>query len=65
MLPRTRPKQLEDLVVQVAIVRPGPIIGGAVKPYVEHRQRARTSFLPVEPEYDHPSLVPVLAETHG
>ncbi len=46
MLPRTRPKKLEDLVVQVAIVRPGPIIGGAVKPYVEHRQRARTSFLP-------------------
>ncbi len=67
MLPRTRPKKLEDLVVQVAIVRPGPIIGGAVKPYVEHRQRERerTSFLPVEPEYDHPLLEPVLRETHG
>lgn len=65
MLPRTRPRKLEDLVVQVAIVRPGPIIGGAVKPYVEHRQRERTSFLPVEPQYDHPDLIPVLAETHG
>ncbi len=65
MLPRTKPRKLEDLVVQVAIVRPGPIIGGAVKPYVEHRQRERTSFLPVEPQYDHRSLIPVLAETHG
>ena len=65
MLPRTRPKKLEDLVVQVAIVRPGPIIGGAVKPYVEHRQRERTSFLPIEPHYDHPSLIEVLQETHG
>lgn len=65
MLPRTRPRKLDDLVVQVAIVRPGPIIGGAVKPYVEHRQRERTSFLPVEPHYDHPDLIPVLAETHG
>ncbi len=65
MLPRTRPRKLDDLVVQVAIVRPGPIIGGAVKPYAEHRQRARTSFLPVEPHYDHPALIPVLEETHG
>ena len=41
MLPRTRPRKLEDLIVQVAIVRPGPIIGGAVKPYVEHRRKAQ------------------------
>jgi error-prone DNA polymerase len=65
MLPRTQPRRLEDLIVEVAIVRPGPIVGGAVKPYVAHRQRARTSFLPIEPEYDHESLVPVLQETHG
>ncbi|HRA47347.1 MAG TPA: DNA polymerase III subunit alpha, partial [Thermomicrobiales bacterium] len=65
MLPRTQPRRLEDLIVEVAIVRPGPIVGGAVKPYVAHRQRARTSFLPIEPEYDHISLVPVLQETHG
>ncbi len=65
MLPRTRPRCLDDLIVQVAIVRPGPIVGGAVKPYVAHRQRERTSFLPVEPHYDHPCLEPVLRETHG
>ena len=39
MLPRTQPRRLEDLIVQVAIVRPGPIVGGAVKPYVAHRQQ--------------------------
>ena len=65
MLPRTRPRKLEDLIVQVAIVRPGPIIGGAVKPYVEHRRKTRTSFLPIEPFYDHKCLEGVLAETHG
>jgi error-prone DNA polymerase len=65
MLPRTQPRRLEDLIVEVAIVRPGPIVGGAVKPYVAHRQRIRTSFLPIEPEYDHELLEPVLAETHG
>jgi error-prone DNA polymerase len=65
MLPRTRPRKLEDLIVQVAIVRPGPIIGGAVKPYVDHRRKERTSFLPIEPFYDHKGLEEVLAETHG
>jgi error-prone DNA polymerase len=65
MLPRTRPRTLDDLAVQVAIVRPGPIIGGAVTPYVDHRQKERTSFLPIAPHYDHESLRPVLAETHG
>ncbi|MBX3071744.1 MAG: error-prone DNA polymerase [Thermomicrobiales bacterium] len=69
MLPRTGPRTLDDLVVQVAIVRPGPIIGGAVKPYVaqrrQQRQFERTSFLPIEPHYDHDSLIPVLQETHG
>ncbi len=69
MLPRTGPRTLDDLVVQVAIVRPGPIIGGAVKPYVaqrkQQRQYERTSFLPIEPQYDHPLLVKDLEETHG
>jgi error-prone DNA polymerase len=65
MLPRTQPRKLEDLVVQVAIVRPGPIIGGAVAPYVEHRLKSKHGFLPIEPQYDHPSLEPVLRETHG
>src|SRR6266542_1029547 len=45
---RTRPENLEDLTVQVALVRPGPIQGKAVHPYIEHRQRLREdpSFVP-------------------
>ena len=38
---RTRPENLDDLTVQVALVRPGPIQGKAVHPYIEHRQRLR------------------------
>jgi error-prone DNA polymerase len=63
-LRRTRPENLQDLTIQVAIVRPGPIQGGAVNPYIERRQRMR-----VDPEYEvpyeHPSLEPVLRETLG
>ena len=64
MLPRTRPRSIEDLTVQVAIIRPGPIVGGAVNPYVRHRQMqlADPSF---KPPFDHPSLEPVLSETLG
>ena len=40
-LRRTRPENLDDLTIQVAIVRPGPIQGGAVNPYIERRQRLR------------------------
>jgi error-prone DNA polymerase len=63
-LRRTRPETLQDITIQVAIVRPGPIQGGAVNPYIERRQRLR-----VDPDYevpyDHPSLEPVLRETLG
>jgi error-prone DNA polymerase len=63
-LRRTCPANLQDLTIQVAIVRPGPIQGGAVNPYIERRQRMR-----VDPDfevpYDHPSLEPVLRETLG
>ena len=38
---RTRPENLDDLTIQVALVRPGPIQGGAVHPYIERRQRLR------------------------
>ncbi|HEX5894986.1 MAG TPA: error-prone DNA polymerase [Thermoleophilaceae bacterium] len=64
MLKRTRPETLDDLTVQVALVRPGPIIGGAVHPYIEHRKalRADPSF---EVPYEHPSLEPVLRDTLG
>jgi len=63
-LRRTRPATLEDLTIQVAIVRPGPIVGGAVNPYIERKQRLREdpSF---EVPFDHPSLREVLGETLG
>lgn len=61
---RTQPRCLEDLVVQVAIVRPGPILGGAVNPYVRQREERRRGHAS-EPEYDHPLLEPVLRETLG
>src|SRR5690606_35541920 len=41
MLPRTQPRCLDDLTVQVSIVRPGPIVGGAVNPYVREREKQR------------------------
>jgi error-prone DNA polymerase len=63
-LRRTRPSSLQDLTVQVAIVRPGPIQGGAVNPYIERRQRLRTDP-DYEVPYEHPSLKPVLRETLG
>jgi error-prone DNA polymerase len=64
MLPRTLPRSIEDLTVQVAIVRPGPIVGGAVNPYVRHRQ-AQLADPTFKPPFDHPSLEPVLGETLG
>jgi error-prone DNA polymerase len=58
-LPKSRPQTLDDLVVEVAIIRPGPIQGDAVHPYLRRRQG-------IEPvTYLHPSLEPILAETLG
>jgi error-prone DNA polymerase len=63
-LRRTRPANLAELAIQVAIIRPGPIQGGAVNPYIERRQRLRE-----DPSYEppclHPSLTGVLRETLG
>jgi error-prone DNA polymerase len=61
---RTRPENLDDLTVQVALVRPGPIQGGAVHPYIENRQRLRENpeFVP---SFDHPLLEEPLRETLG
>ena len=64
MLPRTCPRSIDDLTVQVAIIRPGPIVGGAVNPYVRHRQ-ALLADPDFKPPFDHPSLEPVLGETLG
>ena len=64
MLPRSRPENIEDLTVQVAIVRPGPIQGGAVHPYLERRKRLREDP-GYEIPYEHPSLEPILSDTLG
>ncbi|HVP42434.1 MAG TPA: DNA polymerase III subunit alpha, partial [Terriglobales bacterium] len=58
-LPRLRPKRFYDIVVQVAIIRPGPIVGQMVNPYLKRRQGRE----PVT--YPHPSLEPELARTLG
>jgi error-prone DNA polymerase len=64
MLRRTRPRTLRELAVQVAIVRPGPIVGGAVNPYVRRREAQRAD--PDAPiPYDHPLLEDALEETLG
>src|ERR1700716_293553 len=58
-LPRTRPREFNDLVVEVAIIRPGPIQGNAVHPYIRRKQGRE------KPEYAHPSLKPILKDTLG
>jgi error-prone DNA polymerase len=64
MLPRSLPETLDDLIVQVALVRPGPIQGGAVHPYLERRRLLREDPGYQVP-YEHPSLEPILADTLG
>ena len=59
MLPRMKPDRLYDLVIQVAIVRPGPIQGDMVHPYLRRRERRE------EPEYPKPELKRVLEKTLG
>jgi error-prone DNA polymerase len=59
MLPRLRPENYYDLVIEVSIVRPGPITGGMVHPYLRRRNKEE----PIE--YPHPCLEPVLEKTLG
>ena len=59
MLPTLKPNCFYDLVIQVAIIRPGPITGGMVHPYLRRRVGAE------EVEYPHPTLEPVLKKTLG
>src|SRR3954470_1039638 len=64
MLLRTRPENLDDLTIEVALVRPGPIQGGAVHPYIAHREALRqdpTFVPPVDP----PLLAEPLRDTLG
>jgi error-prone DNA polymerase len=58
-LPRLRPLRFYDIVVQVAIIRPGPIVGQMVNPFLERRQGRQ------EVTYAHPSLEPILKRTLG
>jgi DNA polymerase III alpha subunit len=58
-LPKSRPQNLDDLVVEVAIIRPGPIQGNAVHPYLRRKQ----GLEPVT--YLHPSLEPILHDSLG
>jgi error-prone DNA polymerase len=58
-LPRMKPAKFYDIVVQVAIIRPGPIVGQMLHPYLKRRQGLE------EPVCLHPSLEPVLARTLG
>jgi DNA polymerase III alpha subunit len=58
-LPKSRPQSLDDLVVEVAIIRPGPIQGNAVHPFLRRKQ----GLEPVT--YLHPSLEPVLKDSMG
>jgi error-prone DNA polymerase len=58
-LPRMQPRTFYDLVVEVAIIRPGPIVGKMVHPYLDRRAgRVRVT-------YDHPALEPILRRTLG
>ena len=61
---RTRPENLDDITIQVALVRPGPIQGGAVHPYIERRQKLRDDPA-YRPPADHPLLEEPLRETLG
>jgi error-prone DNA polymerase len=61
---RTRPRNLAELAIQVAIVRPGPIVGGAVNPYLRRLQRKRADP-DFKPPSLHPSLEQPLSETLG
>jgi error-prone DNA polymerase len=58
-LPRLRPREFYDLAIEIALIRPGPIQGGAVHPYV----RRATGQEPVT--YEHDDLIPVLERTRG
>jgi error-prone DNA polymerase len=58
-LPRLRPREFYDLVVEVALIRPGPIQGGSVHPYIRRRNKLE------EWEHDHPLLANALDKTLG
>ncbi len=64
MLPRMRPETFYDIAIQVAIVRPGPIQGDMVHPYLKRREQKRRNP-DIEFDYPSPELKAVLAKTYG
>jgi len=58
-LPRTRPRSIEDLIVEVSIIRPGPIQGNMVHPYIRRKKGVEKA------SYLHPRLKPILQDTLG
>ena len=59
VLPRTKPRNISELAAQIAIIRPGPVQGNMVEPYIRRKQK-------LEPiRYPHPLLEPILKETLG
>jgi len=62
MLPRLRPREFYDLVIEVAIVRPGPIQGGMIHPYLKSRERVRKGG---QIQYESDALKPALERTLG
>jgi error-prone DNA polymerase len=63
MLPRLRPREFYDLVIEVAIVRPGPIQGNMVHPYLKQREARRNGSRKVD--YPNKELIPILERTLG
>ena len=61
-LPRLKPQVFYDLVVEVALIRPGPIQGGSVHPYLQRRNAHNNPELV---DYEHPSMKPALYKTLG
>ncbi|HWE90223.1 MAG TPA: error-prone DNA polymerase, partial [Pseudonocardiaceae bacterium] len=66
-LPRLKPRKFYDLVVEVALIRPGPIQGGSVHPYISRHteEQNRTAGKPRSWDYDHPKLKKALEKTLG
>jgi error-prone DNA polymerase len=62
MLPRLKPREFYDLVIEVAIVRPGPIQGGMIHPYLKSRERLRNGG---KIRYENEALKPALERTLG
>ncbi|MGH2586922.1 MAG: DNA polymerase III subunit alpha, partial [Dehalococcoidia bacterium] len=66
-LPHTQPRTIDDLAVEVAIIRPGPIVSGAFRPYMDYRRRlaAGATYEELNVHFDHDLLKPALRETLG